>query len=130
MTVAECIDLYDREHPNDTDMELKMRWLKTVDNAVINEVVKTHWERRGTEIDEETYFDDWDENKDLLIPDPHIDVYHYYMDARIKMMRNESKGIERAMTLYNNAYLIYQQYYNRTHPPKQPRKRYIQHTRL
>ena len=57
MTVAECIDLYDREHPNDTDMELKMRWLKTVDNAVINEVVKTHWERRGTEIDEETYFD-------------------------------------------------------------------------
>lgn len=128
MTVAECIDLYDREHNNDVDTELKMRWLQVVESMVINEVIKTHEEEE--EIDEETYFDDWGEDKELLIPNQHIDVYHYYIDVRVKTMRNESKGMDRAMGLFNNAYLTYQQSYNRAHMPKRPAKHYIRHTRL
>lgn len=63
----------------------------------------------------------------LSIPDPYSEVYLLYIDMKIAFWNNDSRMYNVAAQEFNNAYLAYQQLYNRTHTPDKPRGHLIRH---
>ena len=67
-----------------------------------------------------TIVDDADE-------EPYDDVYIFWLDQRIALNNNDTKRLNIASQAFNNAYLAYQQWYNRTHRPLKPRPHLLRH---
>ena len=81
MKVYELIERYNSDRTNEIPEDTKLRWLKTIEQQIFEEVILTHkipkdWE----DFDAETYFDDWGLDKELLIPDMYAEVYIHYLD--------------------------------------------------
>lgn len=131
MTVADILQRYNTDRPNQVDDQRKINWIRDVEWQVIREVIGTHdgphedidnWRMDGTTLyiddtAEEDRFDDFGENTELLIPEPYTNVYYWYIDQQIALVNNDTRRYNTAMTMFNNAYLTYQQWYNRTHKP-------------
>ena len=81
-------------------------------------------------VDEEHWFDKWDMDFELIAEPPYSDLYIFYLDQRIALMNNEVGRYNTVSTLYNNAYTTFQAYWNRTHMPRQIRKKFLIHDRL
>jgi len=64
---------------------------------------------------------------ELLIPEPYDDVYMYYIDQRVAYNNNDIRRYNTASQLFNNAYITYQQWYNRTHRARQPKPHLLRH---
>lgn len=71
--------------------------------------------------------DEFGMQSELVIPEPYSQIYLYYLDMKIAYNNNDSRRYNMAAQEYNNTYLAYQQYYNRTHKPDSPRGKMIQH---
>ena len=55
---------------------------------------------------------------ELLIPYPYDeDIYNYFLQANMDKENGETAKYNQSITLYNNAFLAFQNYYNRTHLP-------------
>lgn len=128
MTVQECIDKYNEERPNQLADELKMRWLKTLELLLMNEVIMTHegadryLYRLSPDND-----DGFDGDSELIVQEPYTDVYFYYMDMRAAANANDTKRYNMAASLYNNALVTYHQWYNRTRKPLNKRSKMLRH---
>lgn len=132
MTAAELIARYDAERPNQISPETKLEWLRKLEKLIIREVILTHsgdprFTSSTTPFDEDDYFEDWGLASDLIVDVPYDDVYFYFIDTRASANANDTKRYNMAMTLYNNAMVTYQQYYNRTYRPIRKRKRFLRH---
>lgn len=135
MKAQELIEEYDELYPNTRSMDIKMKWLKRIEQTIMNEVILTHEaledEVAGAEdFDKETYFDDWGENKELLIDSPFTNVYITYLVAQEAQVNMEDDRFNTAATLHNNDYLAFQQYFNRTHKPVENPSAWLSHRRL
>ncbi len=71
--------------------------------------------------------DDFGMDSELTIPEPFSEVYLFYLDMKIAYGNNDSRRYNMAATEYNNAYLSYQQYYNRFHKVDAPRCYCLRH---
>ena len=115
MTVAEAISGVDRLMPNQYPETTKINWLSKLDGLIFKEVFLTH-EGNPTES-----FDGYDESSqgaELLVPYPYdADIYNYFLQAQICKENGEIGKYNHSMTLYNNAFLAFQNWYNRTHTP-------------
>lgn len=131
MKVADVLQQYNTDRPNQVEDERKLQWLRTLDAQVLREVIHTH---EGTKNGEEEDVDDLLHNFGmdtvLLIPEPYGDVYTHYLDEQIALMNNDIDRYNTSSTLYNNAYLTYQQWYNRTHRPMRRPSPLFDHRRL
>lgn len=67
---------------------------------------------------------------ELSIPDPFVEVYLYFIDMKVSYNCNDGRRYNIAAQEYNNAYLAFQQYFNRTHRPDSPRGHLIRHEAL
>ena len=114
MILSEIIARYDNERKNTEDKSVKQRWVEELERIVLDDVILTH-ENEIENPDE--YFDDWGDSKELLIPMQYADVYINYIDMKMQLKLNQLQKYNSASTLYNNAYLTYQQWYNRHHKP-------------
>lgn len=74
----------------------------------------------GALVYEEMDDDDFTMSSELAVPEPFSELYLYYLDMKIGYNNNDSRRYNMAATEYNNAYLAYQQYYNRTHKADKP----------
>ncbi|MGO5549143.1 hypothetical protein ACTQW9_07655 [Lachnospiraceae bacterium LCP19S3_B12] len=139
MTAQELIGAYDAERPNQIDTGVKLSWIQKVEWMILRETVLTHsndprftprtkpGEEKSAPFDPERYFDTWDLESELLAPPPYEDVYTYYLDMRQALNAGETKRYNQMMSLYNNAMLTFQQYYNRTYRPVKKSKRFLRH---
>lgn len=84
----------------------------------------------GTITIEEMADEDFGMNSYLSIPEPYTDVYLHYLDMKCAYYTNMSKLYNDAAQEYNNAYLAFQQWMNRTHKADRTRTRIIDHRRL
>jgi len=115
MTIGECLEQVDALAENLYSQAQKVRWLSDLDGQVANEVITTHEGGEGFAFagyDEET-----DPGTELLVPAPYSDLYRWYLEFKIHLENGDMVRYNNALTLYNNAYLTYQDYYNRTHMP-------------
>lgn len=115
MLIKDAIDIIDSLRPNQYTDEDKVRWLSVLDGKAVAEVIETH--ERTEPIEWEAYTMA-DMDAELLIPAPYdYDVYINWLMAQIDMANAEVGKYNQSISLYNNAYLQWQQYYNRHHMP-------------
>ncbi|WP_130837185.1 hypothetical protein [Lachnoclostridium sp. Marseille-P6806] len=135
MTVGTIINEYNENTHNQIDDKRKIRWLKRLETMIIREVVMTHkLPERGWHLEGETLFmrgnladlSDFTVDTELIVPEPYADVYLYWLDQKIAYANHETIKYNAASSAFNNAYITYQQWYNRTHDPL-PRKSHLFH---
>ena len=144
MTVAEIIEQYNTERPNQASDELKIGWLKKCEQMIINEVIISH-EHDLTDEDKvslsvhgstlkitpagllESHMDGFDLDTEMLVPAPYDDLYLWYLDQRVGYTQADTKRYNMAVVQYNNALLSYQQYFNRTYKTKKQPKALFRH---
>lgn len=147
MTVAGIIEQYNSERPNQVLDSVKVGWLKKLESMIVKEVINTH-EHDLTDnskleltVSGSTLFikksgslsnhiDTFDMDTELLVPEPYDDVYIYYLDQRIALQNNDTKRYNVSSAQYNNAYLCYQQYFNRTYKTLPRKKRLFRHENI
>lgn len=125
-TVVSIIEQYNTERPNSVEDYMKVDFLKKIEQMIINTVIKTHM---GAPDDEELedHIESFDYNTELLVGEPYDDLYIHYLDQRIALNNNDTKRYNLASTMFNNAMLVYQQYYNREHMGIKPKGHLIRH---
>lgn len=148
MKVSTLISEYNTDRPNQVDDQRKIAWLKKVEAMVIREVVATHhmtqgqvgnldsWTVDGTTLimgdtiystDADAIVSDFNDETELIVPAPYSDLYMFWLDERIALMNNEAKRYNTVSTLFNNVYVTFQQWYNRTHTPLSTHPHYMKH---
>lgn len=146
-TVAQIIEQYNAERPNQVADELKVTWLRKFEHMIINEVLMSHehnlederafgLEMVGSTLvikpagSFEEHLNNFGLETYLIIPEPYDDVYLHYLDQRIALNNNDKTRYNTASIQYNNALLTYQQYVNRTYVTKKISKKLTQHQDL
>lgn len=123
MTIAEAISLVDKLKPNQYTEVMKKNWLSKLDGLVFKEVFQTH------EDNPIASFEGYEEagmETELLIPYPYDeDIYNYFLQASMDKENGETAKYNQSITLYNNAFLTFQNWYNRTHKPISSGTRFI-----
>ena len=116
MTIMDAINRIDSLKPNRYEQGEKIKWLNTLDQRVMAEIITTHennLEKEFTGYNEETSL-----NTVLLVPSPHDDIYLYWMEAQIDYWNGEYGKYNNSIVMFNNAYDSYFNYYNRTNKAK------------
>jgi hypothetical protein len=123
MTIEQAISLVDKLKPNQYLPVLKIKWLSKLDGQIFKEVFATHEDNPIIAFD--GYTED-DKEKELLVPYPFDeDIYNYFLQAQIDKENGETAKYNQSITLYNNAFLAFQNYWNRTHMPIAISKRFV-----
>ena len=116
MTIMDAIYRLDELKPNSYSQSEKIKWLSSLDGQIKSEIIDTH------EGGEDKVFIGYNENTDLatelLVPAPYDDIYLRWLEAQIDYANGEYGKYNNTITAYNDAYVIYQKYYNRTYMPK------------
>ena len=120
MQIKELFDRIDEVMANDWSKELKIAWLNDIERQVIDEVFDTHVmseEDRTRAAAFTGYTAETPEETILLVRDPHSVLYQYYLEAQIARANGDSAQQKDATTLFDNMYLTYKRYINRTCRP-------------
>ena len=123
MTIAEAISLVDKLKPNQYTEIMKKNWLSKLDGLVFKEVFQTH---EDNPIESFEGYETAGVDTELLIPYPYDeDIYNYFLQASIDKENGETAKYNQSITLYNNAFLTFQNWYNRTHKPISSGSRFV-----
>lgn len=115
MTINEAVSLVDRMRPNQFDFETKVKWLSKLDGMVFREILQTH---EGNTVESFTGYSSAETETELLIPYPYDeDIYGYFLQAQIDSENGEMAKYNQSITMYNGAFKLFQDWYNRTHLP-------------
>lgn len=113
MTIREVLETVDRLKVNTYRTEDKIDWLSILDGLIYNEVFRTH---EGCPVMEFNGYEVSDQDVELLVPEPYAyDIYLHYLEARIDQENEEIVKYNQSISLYNAAYLRFQDFWNRTH---------------
>lgn len=123
MTIMEVIYRLDEVKPNSYSPAEKIKWLSSLDGRIKNEIIDTH------EGGENVVFKGYDENTDittvLLVPAPYDDIYLRWLELQIDYANGEYGKYNNSITMFNNAFMAYADYYNRDHMPKSKKQRFM-----
>lgn len=107
MKVTEAIAKADALRPNTLGDEQKARWLYELDCDIADMMETDYPAFVWPEIDAE-----------LLMPEPHDNIYVLYLCAQIDYYNQESALYTNDMTVFNGAYDDTCAWWRRTHRPK------------
>ena len=115
MKIAEAISKVDALKPNTYTPEDKIEWLSTLDAKVKSQIIDAH------ECNDPIFFYGYDsvcdQETELLVPAPYDDIYLRWLESQIDYSNGEYGKYNNSITAFNDAYAIYQKYYNRTYMP-------------
>ena len=115
MTVNEAIEMTDRLKPNQFEHEQKVDWLSKLDGMIFREVIQTHKDAPIFHFDG---YENADPDTELIVPYPYCDdVYNYFLQSQIDKENGEIVKYNQSVTMYNNAYQRFWNYWNREHLP-------------
>ncbi len=120
MQLKQVLARVDEIKANDWSRELKVGWLNEIEHQVKIEVFDTHVmsEEEKKRADAFVGYDDkTDEETVLLVPDPFSRLYQYYLEAQIARADGDASQQQDATTLFDNEYISYKRYVNRTRMP-------------
>lgn len=146
-TVAQIIEQYNAERPNTTEDSIKVLWLRKCEQMLINEIYVQHEHDLEAESkielhvtgstlhikaagSFEKHINGFDMDTKLLVPEPYDDLYLHYLDQKIAYLNNDKARYNTASTMYNNALLTYQQYFNRTYTTKKVSNKLFNHNNI
>lgn len=115
MNIQQAIKCADTLKPNQYDLNMKVRWLSLLDGQIFREVFQTH---EDCPVRDFEGYENADADTELLVPFPYDEnIYIYWLQAQIDKENGETAKYNQSITLYNNAFLSFQNWYNRTHMP-------------
>lgn len=115
MTIGQALDRIDSMYPNHFEAATKVSWLSELDGKVHLEILKSH---EGDVADFSGYSLETEPDTELLIPFPYDSVYSRYLEMMITQEYKEIERYNQAAALFNNAYLEFANFYNRSHMPR------------
>lgn len=129
MRLIEILNRIDSLKQNQLEDAVKRSWLSDMEEQIVNEVVKTHempervlgneLVQRYLETGERMYDENTDPDTELIAPPPYDDLYFWWLAAKVDLINLDNKQYKNDYQMYNNAYLTFQDYWNRTYMPIQ-----------
>ncbi len=123
MTIIEAINNIDAIKPNSFEQTEKIKWLSILDGSIKREIIDTHEGADGV------VFNEYDGNTpldtELLVSSPYDEVYLRWLEARIDHANNEYAKYNNSSVMFNNSYIEFWRYYNRTHLPISGKRKYF-----
>lgn len=121
MQIKDVFARIDEVLANDWSKEIKIAWLNDIELQVKEEVFDTH-EMSAEDALRAAAFTGYTvetpEDTVLLAKDPHSVLYQYYLEAQIARANGDRSQQQDATQLFDNAYLTYRRFINRTCRPK------------
>ena len=116
MTIKDCIDIVDKNKPNQYTIKEKVMWISFIEGIIINEVLKTHEGYDGRYDDFEGYSED-KLSVTLIVPSPYDRLYTAYLKMMIDKENGETARYNNSAASYNTYMDEYRRHYNKTHMP-------------
>lgn len=123
MTIMDVLYRIDEMKPNVVSQEEKIKWISTLDGIIKSNIIDTH--EGGENVVFNGYKEDVDLKTELLVPAPYDDIYLRWLEAQIDYASAEIAKYNNSLVAYNDAFALYQNYYNRTHMPKGAKFKYF-----
>ena len=123
MTIIEAINRLDKIKPNGYDQSDKVTWLSELDGMVKQTVTDTH--EGGEDISFTGYDATTPLDTVLLIPSPYDSAYLDWLSAKIDFADGEYARYNNSMTRFNDTFLAFSRFYNRTYMPKGSKIKYF-----
>ena len=117
MTIAEALNLVDELKPNNVDRERKIGWLSDLDMRVFGDVFVRHEQDEKNPEAFSGYTAETDDNTELLIREPHCEVYRWFLEMQIDLANMELAKYNNSMALFLSAWKDFAGMYHRTHMP-------------
>ena len=115
MTIMDALYRIDELKPNSYSQPEKIKWLSSLDGMIKSEIIDTH--EGGEKVIFKGYSEDQELTTVLLVPAPYDDIYLRWLEAQIDYNNGEIAKYNNSLIAYNDAFSLYQRYYNRTHMP-------------
>lgn len=116
MTIMDALYRIDEVKPNSYSQTEKIKWLSSLDGVIKSNIIDTHED--GADIEFNGYAEDVPLTTELLVSAPHDDIYLRWLEAQIDYANGEYGKYNNSLVAYNDAYALFERYYNRTHMPK------------
>lgn len=116
MTIMDALYRIDEVKPNSYSQTEKIKWLSSLDGVIKSNIIDTHED--GADIEFKGYAEDVPLTTELLVSAPHDDIYLRWLEAQIDYANGEYGKYNNSLVAYNDAYALFERYYNRTHMPK------------
>ena len=116
MTIMDVINRIDNLKPNRYDQSEKIKWLSTLDDRIMNDIIATHDGSEG--IEHNGYTDETSLTTELLVHSPYDEMYLYWLEAQIDYWNGEYAKYNNSIDMFNTAYTAFANHYNRNHMPK------------
>ena len=117
MKAIEVITEVNDLSPNQYENDLKLKWLRDLDEKIFNELIETHEDEATRESFEAADYEDTEVV--LLIPEPYArDAYTAYLRSKIAQADAETERYNLYASVFNSEYAQFAAWYNRTTPPK------------
>lgn len=116
MTIMEPIYQVDAVKPNSYSQVEKIKWLSTIDGVIKSEIIDTH--EGGENVVFNGYNEKTEPTTKLLVPAPYDILYIRWLEAQIDYANGEYGKYNNSLTAFNDAYTLFNRYYNRNNMPK------------
>ncbi len=123
MTIIDVITRIDNLKPNRYDNSEKIKWLSTIDERIMSDIIATHENTEG--ITHHGYTDETLLTTELLAKSPYDELYLYWLEAQIDYWNGEYAKYNNSIDMFNEAYTAFANHYNRTHMPKGKQFKYF-----
>jgi hypothetical protein len=123
MTIIEAITKVDTLKPNAYSTTDKISWLSRLDGMVKRLIIDTH--EGGEDVIFSGYDSDTDMETELLVAAPFDDIYLRWLEAQIDYSNAEFNKYNNSILMFNSAFDVFSNYYNRNHMPATGNKRFV-----
>lgn len=110
MKIREALATTDKLLPNAYEEEDKLRWLADIEHQIFEEIILTH--ENPVEMTDFT-----DDDNELFASSPYDNLYISYLQAKIYFEQKEIPRYNNSMTVFNEEYRQYANWYNRNNMP-------------
>lgn len=122
MKIIEAINAIDALKHNTYTQSDKIGWLSRMDWMVKREILDVH---KVCDVFFTGYNDDTDPETELLVPAPYDEVYLRWMEAQIDYYNGEYGKYNNSITMFNDAFAAYSNYFTRNNMPKGQRLKFF-----
>ena len=118
MTIQGALDLANQMKPNMMPKKAKIAFLTEIDQLIYEEILMKHEHTAAEEVKPE-YDTETDPETELLVPRPYDMLYVYWIMSKIDMLNQEVDKYNNDRALFENAYDMMHDWWNRTRMPVQ-----------
>ena len=124
MTIHDAIAEVDSLKSNMFGEKDKIRWLSRLEARIYQEIICTHQRNEGEEEISFTGYGEDDGEKELIVGQPHDELYLHWLEAQIDYHNMEYDSFNNSNAVFDAVFSSFRNAYNQSHMPKGTRKIY------